>query len=106
MNREWDANEALRKWLAKNSEMLRSNGRQCVEPIRIYERDDIIPIAELELAVVKSARIVQQLGLPYIGIFERAERELFAARDKLQTMERISHIAYRSFHLEGNLIEP
>ena len=109
MTRNWDAKAALEKWVARSLRSPVNNlPTDNLNPIYFYKEGDHIPISELESIVIKTARLVDQLGPDYIVIFERAERELEKAKRDMNTLERIRQIAHRSEHsdFESNLIKP
>jgi hypothetical protein len=109
MNHKWNAEKVFKYWLSKN--ML---GQRCEIDlsyyliVSFYKEGDSIPIAELEVAVIKAAKIVSDLGINYIDIFERAERELKQAKNRINTIERIHRITNNksSLNLKNDLIEP
>lgn len=112
MSQEWNPEQVLKKWVERNSIFSTSGNVPCLGsvPIQFYKEGDYIPISELESAVQKSARIVNQLGPDYLGIFERAEHELEKAKQNLNTLERIQRIALSGTwcvsNLEGDLVKP
>nr|WKN34378.1 hypothetical protein K4G66_18540 [Tunicatimonas sp. TK19036] len=94
MHQEWNAEHILQDWITRHMRSLQIDAHSSKPlPIQFYNKDDYISIAELEVAVVKAARIVQQLGSNYIDIFERAEHELAKAKQHISSMERINKIA-------------
>ena len=109
MNQKWDPKKVLQGWIERNSY---STGIKSPlikrSPLRFYEEGEHIPISELEMAVIKAAKIVHRLGPDYIDIFARAERELENAKQEIKTMERIRKIANieKPSYLESDLIKP
>ena len=106
----WDAETKAREWLLKNSHRTLSQSDLFnTSAIRYYCEDEFIPIEELEACVVKAARIVRTLGVEYIEVFERAERELQDAKRTMQTLKRIDQLTSKNrneLNFKGNLAEP
>jgi len=93
MNQEWNAEQALNKWLDRN----KFSSNYFDHPDRFtkihqYKENDHIPVSEWESCVLKTAKIVKELGSDYIDLFERAERELEHAKKSIETMQRINKI--------------
>ena len=94
MSQRWNAETSLQYWISRNQNMpdtsSETNGS---DTLYFYEENDTIPIEELEMIVVKAARLVRVLGMEYIDVFERAESELKLAIQRMGTMERINSFA-------------
>lgn len=114
MNRQWDAQIILEQWLENHQQKkpLTSFDGTEKEPIYLYRLNEAVPLKELENTVLIAAQLVQELGEDYIGIFERAERELAKAKQNLSTMERIRNLAKPnvstplSSRFKSNFIKP
>lgn len=100
----WNAEAALQEWIVKNLNLPDTNNcLQNLSQIHFYSEGDEIPIEELELTVVRAAKLVDELGVDYLAIFERAEKELHTARQNQKTLERIRCI---NSNLESDLLKP
>jgi len=109
MNHKWNAEKVFKYWVSKNIlDQRGETGLKHYPIVPFYEKGEHIPIAELEGAVIKAAKIVSDLGTGYIDIFERAEKELKQAKLRMETIERIYRIAIekKPSPLEDNLIKP
>ena len=109
MSQKWDAKEVLEKWVKRNLRKTHNNRTTFQKAsIHFYKESEHIPISELEMAVFKAAKIVDELGPDYIDIFQRAEQELEKAKRDMRTMERIHRIAKQTkpSYLESDLIKP
>jgi len=90
-NCNWRAEKALENWLNTNF----SEANSQAEPFkknRLYQEGEIIPIEELEYGLIKAAKLVEDLGITYIDIFERIEKELKDAQTREQTFQKIKSI--------------
>ena len=109
--KQWHPEEALKKWVVKNRYTLSDTAVKAdlVLPY-LYKAGDDIAIRELEAAVIKAAKIVQQLGIDYIDIFNRAEKELENAKRQRDALKKIEHIATKqtpvALHPKSDLIQP
>lgn len=109
MKQEWQAHLVLRKWTKANFISQNSDDKMSLFPmIDFYNEGDKISIAELELVVMKAARIVERFGPNYLDIFERAERELANAKSKLNKWEKVCIMAKSEYlsHRESYFIKP
>lgn len=86
--------------------------RKISNQYRLHKEGEFIGLCELELLIVKAARLVEELGLEYIDMFERAEAELQKARNSFSTMERIKKLSrgqlpdLSSSNCKGDLAQP
>lgn len=107
MSNRWDARKILSKWIERN---VQSPAHCCVEfsQVNIYHDGDKIPIAEIESALIKAARIVERHGPNYVGWFERIEQELAIAKEREETLKRIGSLAREGdlFNSKGNALQP
>ncbi|MDO5970313.1 hypothetical protein Q4Q35_10895 [Flavivirga aquimarina] len=111
MNQKWDAERVLEKWVERNSySPLKNTLSTNLAPIYYYKETEDIPIFELESAVIKAAKIVNQLGSDYLDIFRRAEKELENARQNMSDLERVKQLALSDIqshlYLKSDLVHP
>lgn len=104
---EWNAERVLEKWIERNVNPISILSKNA-KPLKLYGQGDYIPIEEFEAVVIKAANLVNDLGEEYLCIFERAERELKDARERLAKMERIREIASHAKQRigKGDFIQP
>lgn len=106
---DWNPQNTLNKWLNKNYQPFKKQKKNWFKPpIYFYREDEYIPVEVLEEIVIKTAKIVDELGVEYISLFERAEKELKKAQENLNTLERIRNINHKhqQLYLKGNFIKP
>ena len=107
LNDDWNDKKVLNRWSKKN--LLQSRKQEeSPSSIYIYTNDEQPSVAELEGIVLKCAKLIDELGIEYLGLFERAERELEKAKESLNTMEKIRVMANQStqLNIEGNFLKP
>lgn len=105
----WNPQKVLNTWLDKNYSSLKNQKPYLFkQPIYFYKEGEQIPIEELQKVVIRTAQLVDALGHEYIGLFERAEKELKKAQENMHTLERIRNInhQYERLYLESNSIKP
>lgn len=66
---------------------------QSPSTLRRYDQNEAIPVETWEDTLIRAARLVERLGPQYLPIFERVEKELEKARNRLTKLEKVRRIA-------------
>ena len=105
--RKWTAYKALERAVKNHEAGLNS------QVIYRYSEHESIPIEAWEKALIQTAKLVERLGERYLPLFERVERELEKAKNKLHSLEKVRGIANGDFsqlkfplRQQGYFIEP
>lgn len=104
----WNAQIAFEKWKTQNLKTSHSPDFK-KSSLYLYQKEDTIPLVELEKLVVKAAQLVKELGEEYLDFFHRAEQELAAAKQKEESLQRIQNLLSKDtqdLHGKSNLIQP
>lgn len=109
MNNHWDAQEVFLQWLERAFSPTLSNSRKGKETTSYYhfKDDDEIPLEELERALIRCARIVDEFGSQYLCVFERIEAEIEKKKQQAVKMNKVKTLLLNSSsNDQSDLIQP